>query len=286
MPMSSEEPLVSIVMNCYNGDRFLKEAIDSVYAQSYQNWEIIFWDNGSSDNSPLIAKSYDERLKYFHSNKTTSLGVARSKAMKQVSGKYVTYLDCDDLYISDRIAVQTSAMINNNTALSFGSWIEINAKGIIVKKHKIKTQSGNFFERLLYKYNVNFQTLMIDCDFLKNNNIHFDQELTFSPDFNLVMQIAFINNISSISDYLAKYRVHNQSMTHKYQQDKYNDFNYTMMKLKDKGAADKYPKFSYLSPAILYRMKYRDYKKSKRYFSAFINLVFYISLRIRVVFIK
>ena len=54
--MSYQDPLVSIIMNCYNSDKFLKEAIDSVYAQSYQNWEIIFWDNNSSDNTATIAK--------------------------------------------------------------------------------------------------------------------------------------------------------------------------------------------------------------------------------------
>jgi len=284
--MSKENPLVSIVMNCFNGDHFLKEAIDSIYEQSYQNWEIIFWDNGSSDDSALIAKSYDERLKYFYSIKTTSLGVARNMAMKQTNGKYVTFLDCDDLYLPDRIKLQTSLMINNNTALSFGSWIEINAQSIIVNKHKIKTKSGNLFEQLLYKYEVNFQTLMIDNDFLKKSKIHFDPELTFSPDFNLVMQIAFSHNISSINEYLAKYRVHSQSMTHKYQVDKYTDFNYTMKKLSDIGAGDKYPRFKYLSPAILYRMKYSDYKKSNHYFSALINLIFYLLLRIRVTFIK
>ena len=52
-------------MNCYNSEKFLKEAIDSVYHQKYKNWEIIFWDNQSKDNSAEIAKSCDNRLKYF-----------------------------------------------------------------------------------------------------------------------------------------------------------------------------------------------------------------------------
>ena len=60
-----DQPLVSVIMNCYNSDKYLKEAIDSVYNQSYSNWEIIFWDNASNDSSSAIAKSYDERLKYF-----------------------------------------------------------------------------------------------------------------------------------------------------------------------------------------------------------------------------
>ena len=96
--MYKEKPLVSIVMNCFNGERFLKEAIDSIYNQTYENWEIIFWDNSSSDNSALIAKSYDQKLKYFRSDKTTLLGVARDMAIKKAHGKFVAFLDTDDLY--------------------------------------------------------------------------------------------------------------------------------------------------------------------------------------------
>ena len=284
--MSKEKPLVSIVMNCYNGERFLKEAIDSIYSQSYDNWEIIFWNNGSTDKSIEIAKSYDNKLKYFNSIETTSLGVARNLAMQQVSGKYVTFLDCDDLYVADRLAFQTSVMEANNSVMCFGSWIEINDSGEFVKNHLIEASSGNFFEKLLYKYNVNFQTLMIDNDFLKTNKINFDTEITFSPDFNLVMKIALLNNISSIDNLLAKYRVHSNSMTHKYQLDKYNDFNLTIKKLEDNGASDKYPKFKYLASAMLYRMKYRDYMKSNRYFFAFMSLLCFILLRSSVIFIK
>ena len=75
------KPLVSIIMNCYNSDHFLREAIESVYDQTYSNWEIIFWDNASTDSSPEIAKSYDDRLKYFRNNTTTNLGMARKLAI-------------------------------------------------------------------------------------------------------------------------------------------------------------------------------------------------------------
>ena len=71
MTMTSK-PLVSILMNCYNGEKFLREAIESVLAQTYNNWELIFWDNQSTDRSAEIFKSYfDKRLKYFYALKHT-----------------------------------------------------------------------------------------------------------------------------------------------------------------------------------------------------------------------
>ena len=63
----NNQPLVTIIMNCYNGEKYLKEAIDSVYNQTYDNWEIIFWDNASTDKSAEIAKSYNSKIRYFSS---------------------------------------------------------------------------------------------------------------------------------------------------------------------------------------------------------------------------
>ena len=59
------EPLISVIINCFNGEEYLREAIDSVYSQTYKNWEIVFWDNASTDSSSSIAKTYDSRLNYF-----------------------------------------------------------------------------------------------------------------------------------------------------------------------------------------------------------------------------
>ena len=96
------KPLVSVIMNCYNGDRFLRQAIDSVYCQTYDNWEIIFWDNASTDSSAKIARSYDDKIRYFLATKNTPLGEARNLALNKASGKYVAFLDCDDLYFPNK----------------------------------------------------------------------------------------------------------------------------------------------------------------------------------------
>ena len=72
-----DAPLVSVVMNCYNGERYLREAIESVCAQTHQNWEIVFWDNGSTDRSASIAQGHGDRVRYFRAAQTTPLGAAR-----------------------------------------------------------------------------------------------------------------------------------------------------------------------------------------------------------------
>jgi glycosyltransferase involved in cell wall biosynthesis len=82
--------LVSVIMNCYNGEKYLKKSIDSVINQDYKNWELIFYDNTSTDSSRDIFfnyKKFDKRFKYFKSKKKEKLGLARSNALKKIKGK-------------------------------------------------------------------------------------------------------------------------------------------------------------------------------------------------------
>jgi len=82
-----ENPLVTVVMNCYNGEKYLQKAIESVLSQTYSNWEIIFWDNQSHDKSAEIFKSYkDRRFKYFLAPKHTVRYEARNYAISKSSG--------------------------------------------------------------------------------------------------------------------------------------------------------------------------------------------------------
>ena len=111
--------LVSVIMNCCNGEKYLREAIDSVYAQTYQNWEIIFWDNNSTDNSALIAQSYDERLKYFLAKERTPLGKARVLAANEGKGEYLSFLDCDDLWETHKTEKQIKLLLSDKGISGF-----------------------------------------------------------------------------------------------------------------------------------------------------------------------
>ena len=98
--------LVSIVMNCHNGEKYLKEVINSIFNQSYKNWELIFFDNASIDNSAKIVKHFsDKRVKYIYS-KYVKLGIARKRALDNCKGEYITFLDCDDYWDSNKLKLQ------------------------------------------------------------------------------------------------------------------------------------------------------------------------------------
>ena len=211
--MDNTNPLVSIIMNCYNSDRYLKEAIDSIYSQTYSNWEIIFWDNASTDKSAKIANSYDKKLKYFLAEKTTQLGEARNLALKKAVGKYIAFLDCDDIYFSEKISRQVHNMEISNGVLSYGGAIVINESGREINRYIPKNKSGYVFSKLLKKYEINMQSVCILNDILKKHKLGFDETLKYCPDYNLFMKIATLGHVDVINDYVVKYRKHDNSLS-------------------------------------------------------------------------
>ena len=104
--MRLDEKKVSIIVNCYNGSKYLKNCLDSIKKQSYRNYELIFWDNKSQDNSKEIFLNFidDARFKYFESDKHTTLYEARNLAIEKTSGDYIAFLDTDDWWVEDYLS--------------------------------------------------------------------------------------------------------------------------------------------------------------------------------------
>jgi len=97
-------PTVSILMNCLNGARYLREALDSVFAQTYTDWEILFWDDASTDESAKIAKSYGRKLRYFRGLGGMPLGYSRNCGLEKARGEYLAFLDCDDVWLPTHLS--------------------------------------------------------------------------------------------------------------------------------------------------------------------------------------
>ena len=133
---------VSIVINTYNGEKYLDKAINSCISQSYKNIEIIIWDNCSNDNTKKIVKYFnDKRIKYFFSNTHTSLYAARNKAIKKITGDYFCFLDCDDEFFKDKIYIQLNLLKKNNGKVSYSNLLIVKnfkkKKNIFIKSKKV-----------------------------------------------------------------------------------------------------------------------------------------------------
>ena len=122
------KPLVSVIINCYNGEKYLKKCVQSILDQTYNNFEIIFWDNNSIDQSKNIIHGYnDSRIKYFKSKNKLFLGEARCEATKVCKGSLITFLDTDDWFLPERLDLQVKELVqNDNIGLVFTNYYYFN----------------------------------------------------------------------------------------------------------------------------------------------------------------
>ncbi|MFQ5787672.1 MAG: glycosyltransferase [Thermodesulfobacteriota bacterium] len=212
-----ETPRVSVIMNCYNGEKYLKESIDSVYKQTYQNWEIIFWDNASTDRSAEIARRYDNKLKYFRGDKTVPLYAARNYALKRARGKYIAILDCDDLWLPTKLEEQLPLLEKDErVGLVYSDAFLFNEKGKEKRSFESrKPYRNNIFSELLLCNFINTQTVVIRNKAFDNLEYWFDSRLNITGDLDAYLRISYKWKVDYVDRPLVRYRVHRDSTTYK-----------------------------------------------------------------------
>jgi len=202
-------------MNCYNGEKYLQEAIDSVYAQSYKNWEIIFWDNASKDLSANIAKSYDSKVKYFFSNKTISLGHARNKAIEQSKGSYVAFLDVDDIWYPNKLEKQLSFFVTDDKlGLVYTNFHNYYLDGSKVPGNKFfRFKKGQVFKELLKNNFIVLSSVIIPKNIIVE--LKGFPGYSWAEEYDLFLKIAYQYNIDFVKTPSISYRYHdsNASLT-------------------------------------------------------------------------
>ena len=122
--------LVSIITPSYNSSRFIEECVDSVLLQTYDNWEMIIVDDNSTNNLSLIIKKYnDKRIQLIELDKNVGAAEARNVAIRKSKGKYIAFLDSDDLWLSSKLEKQISFMKKYKTAFSCTSYQPMSETG-------------------------------------------------------------------------------------------------------------------------------------------------------------
>ena len=205
--MRREDPLISVIMNCHNGEKYLKQSIESVLNQTYKNIELIFFDNQSSDNSRKIVKSYqDSRIKYYKSDKVLKLYEARNLAIKHASGNFIAFLDTDDFWLPTKLKKQILLFSNNKDLKMVYSncFILKEKKQSIFTKHNLP--NGNITQQLLNHYRIPILTVLIKKNIFDEKLFNNNYEII--GDFDFFLKLSLKNFINSINEPLAYYRIH------------------------------------------------------------------------------
>ncbi len=215
-------PVVSVIMNCRNSAQFLREAIDSVYAQTFTDWEIIFWDNGSTDASPDIAQSYakradDRRMRYFRAANSTPLGEARNLAIAEARGRYIAFLDCDDLWLPEKLTDQVALLETNpKTGLVCTDTVLFSGKRTINRMFRMAApKRGPALRELMTAGWIAMSAAMIRKSALDGLREWFDPAFSMAEEADLFYRLAWGWELDYVDLPLTRWRVHEHNTTFK-----------------------------------------------------------------------
>ena len=226
--MSLTKPLVSIIINVRNGEQYLLHAINSCLSQTYQNIEILVIDNFSTDKTSDIVHSITEpNLFYYKTPCSLSLGEARNFAISKSNGDFISFLDCDDLILPNKLDIQVPILLSNPLASVITSnslfFNETSTRQLHTIFHPPKKQS---VFQILRSYSISLETALIRKSYLTDYNIIFKSHLSFVEEYDLFLQLASVSQILDTPNILAMCRMHPSSLSnlepHKFLEEKKN----------------------------------------------------------------
>lgn len=205
---------VSIIMPNYNCERFINETINSVFAQTYTDWELLIVDDCSTDKSVEIIKGYcekDERVKLFVNAKNRGAAAARNKALREAKGKWIAFLDSDDLWIPQKLEKQIAFMQANRYKYSYTAYEQISEDGNSL--NKIVFGPKKITKRKTYRYcYAGCLTVMYDAEAIGVPQI--DERIgNGRNDYAIWLKVCHKADCYLLDLTLAKYRMRKKSLS-------------------------------------------------------------------------
>lgn len=158
------EPLVSIITPVYNAERFLGDTIKSIQSQTYKNWELVLVDDCSKDGSSDMIKEFqanDDRIRYIKLEKNSGASVSRNTGIKNAKGRFIAFVDSDDIWQPEKLKIQIEYMLENNLGFTFTSYRYMKEDGKLTKKVAKAPKKINY-RGLLKNTIIGCSTVVID----------------------------------------------------------------------------------------------------------------------------
>lgn len=218
--MNHEAKLISVIIPCYNAEKYISETIESVINQTHRNLEIIIIDDGSTDNSSAAIKALadkDSRI-FYHFQQNKGMCAARNAGLRFAAGEYILFLDNDDVieksFLEDRCAFLTA---NPEYGLCGGEVVKIDERGrILPSDYTERAPTENMLDEiLLYRKNVSSipSNLLMRRSVLESSGVAFNESLNSTGDKYFLIQMARATKCSDAAASAVKYRIHGGSVS-------------------------------------------------------------------------
>lgn len=220
MKYLDHNPPVSIILPVYNGEEFIEDAIESVLGQTYENWELIIINDGSTDNSEQIIKNFlsNNRLKYFENHGNKGISSTRNRGLKKSTGEYIAFLDQDDLWEKNKLEVSISHFNNKRDKLGL-VYSEANILNCTEQSEIIRVSSGapnglprkRFIEKLFLKNFIKSMSQVVISKKTFQEVGLFDERLSVADDWDLYLRLAGKFSFQKIPKVLTTIRRHGEN---------------------------------------------------------------------------
>lgn len=205
------DTLVSIITPTYNCAKFIGKTIESVLKQTYENWEMIIVDDASKDNTEEVVSKYnDERIKYIKLKENGGADVARNTAIDEAKGRYMAFLDSDDLWEPEKLEKQIQFMKQNNYNITATDYQKINEEGKLLDK-VVKTKEKVDYKSMLLSNSVGNSTIVYNVENIGKFKV---PNIKKRNDYALWLQMLKKEKyIYGMPETLMKYRVRSNSIS-------------------------------------------------------------------------
>lgn len=220
------DDLVSIMMPAYNAERYIAQAIDSALAQTYPHWELVIVDDGSTDQTAQILTGYtDPRIMVFH-QQNSGEAAARNAALNHVHGKYLAFLDADDVFLPEHLETAVdyfTAHPDSDGLYTDGYYI--NQDGQRLKPLSARRRGpfqGDIFEQVMRSSDVFGAPVCVflSCPVIFQGQLRFDAEIVIGPDWDFLTQYAERTRFGYSPNGTCLYRVHTTNISLRTKQEK------------------------------------------------------------------
>lgn len=205
--------MISVIMPVYNGEKYLRDAIESVLSQTYVDFEFIIIDDASKDGSVAIVREYnDDRIKFFKNDTNMGVAATLNKGIDLASGKYIARMDCDDISMPNRFEKQIKYMESHVDTVICGSSVNILSDGNEIFRSYSEFDSQIRADMVFNSAFVH-PAVMIKAEVFKKYGIKYDVEYERAEDYEMWARIIKVGECHNIALPLLKYRHHTKQVT-------------------------------------------------------------------------
>jgi len=205
------QPKITVLMPVYNGENYVREAMESILNQTYQYFEFLIIDDGSTDKSVEIIESFiDERIRLVKNGQNIGLIATLNKGLDLASGKYVARMDCDDVSLPERLKHQVDFMEKNSKIGICGTWFRFIPTNEIIK---YPTKHEDIILKLLTGNALAHPTVIMRTSILRENILYYDMNFSHAEDYEFWVRLAKIVKIANIPEVLLNYRMHDNQIS-------------------------------------------------------------------------